>query len=88
MVEWRIDGEYAKVNPKFNNFCLYYGKYGVNFKHRVKNTELVSASYASQPSDGTRNVALSINYEIKPSEFAKKATKILGFDTFCRKYAT
>ena len=43
--------------------------------------------YVSQPSDAAKNVAQSINYEIKQkqSEFVRNAKKILGFERFLSK---
>ena len=52
---------------------IIYCKYGSNFKHQC---------FVSQPSDATKNVAQSINYEIKlkQSEFERNSKKILGFE--------
>ena len=43
--------------------------------------------YVSQSSDATKNVAQSVNYEIKQkrSEFERNAKKILGFERFLSK---
>ena len=43
--------------------------------------------YVSQPSDATKNVAPSINYDIKQkqSEFERNVKKILDFERFLSK---
>ena len=65
-------GWYAKekmMTEIYSYFCLYYCKYGSNFRDNrtVTKQNLVSA-LCLQPSDATKNVAESINYKIKKTK--------------------